>query len=118
MYVNAFVISLCGYCGNAECQGNIENSEYITSANIRSFEGCTMIQGAIKIFQSTLSGYVTSCHCSVVSFCLVSANADTAAATADGDVGNHNMGKSVVKSQGNVGEYHRACEVVTICHQR
>ena len=39
------------------CPGNIAE-EFITSRNIRSFEGCTEIEGAIKIFSGTLGGYL------------------------------------------------------------
>ena len=48
----------CGYHGDVDCTGNV-GGEYVHSGNIRSFEGCTVIKGAIKIFPTTLSGYVT-----------------------------------------------------------
>jgi len=47
-----------GDCDAAECTGNIGDDEYINSQNIRSFEGCTVIKGAIKIYQTALTGYV------------------------------------------------------------
>jgi len=37
-----------------ECVGNV-GEEYITSVNIHSFEGCTVIQGAIRILQTSLN---------------------------------------------------------------
>ena len=36
--------------------------DYVHASNIRSFEGCTVIQGSIKIFQTSLSGYITSVY--------------------------------------------------------
>ena len=43
--------------GDTECTGNV-GDEFITSRNIRSFEGCTVIQGNIRILQPTLTGYI------------------------------------------------------------
>ena len=47
----------CASCGGIGCRGNRDN-EYVAANNISSFAGCTVIQGAIKILQTTLSGYV------------------------------------------------------------
>ena len=55
-----FIQELCCMSCDAGCPGNVDE-DYIMSHNIRSFEGCTVIQGAIRILQSTLDGYVMLC---------------------------------------------------------